>query len=114
MTISPRCYRWWASEVTAFANRAANVMRKTDAAIGSREALRSQEVGQAPKYRRQGSSSQNPKDSTVIASIQTCMPTGRVVVEAAGGVTVYPARAGRGTGGGRHGMRAGGGGSASR
>jgi hypothetical protein len=42
------------------------------------------------------------------------MPTGRVVVEAAGGVTVYPARAGRGTGGGRHGMRAGGGGSASR
>jgi len=47
VTISPRCYRWWASEVTAFANRAANVMRKTDAAIGSREALRSQEVGQA-------------------------------------------------------------------
>ncbi len=65
------------------------------------QALRSQEVGQAPKYRRQGSNSQNPKDSTVIASTKTCMPTGRVVVEAAGGVTVYPARVGRGTGGGR-------------
>ena len=38
---------------------------------------------------------------------------GRVVVELEGGVTVYPAR-GEGTGGGRCGMRTGGGGSARR
>ena len=95
VVISPRCYRWWASEVTAFAAS----MRRQGPAPGRSgdDQSREDEAGTAGKrilgpHQRDGTPRSHQKEGTVTASVALDWPADRVVVEVAGGVTVYPAR----------------------
>ena len=93
--VSPRCYRWWASEVDAFA---ATLRRKRSQQLCRRypagdEAERLASGNAAAPHNREGTRRPHPQGNIVTAPGMPGQTAGRVVVELECGVTVYPARA---------------------
>ena len=93
--ISSRCYRWWASEVDAFAVtlRMKRSEQSARAAYpAGDEAARIPSGNAAAPHNREGTRRPHPQGSIVTAPAMPGQTAGRVVVELECGVTVYPAR----------------------